>query len=29
MYLAGKLVDREGIRLFSASLPQDAPLSAT
>jgi hypothetical protein len=29
MYLAGKLVDHETIEMFSASLPDGAPLSAT
>ena len=29
MYLAGKVNGREGIQLFSASLPQGAPLAAT
>ncbi|MGC2659133.1 MAG: hypothetical protein WA324_14330 [Bryobacteraceae bacterium] len=29
MYLAGKIQNREGIDLFSASLPDGAPLSAT
>lgn len=29
MYLAGSVVGKHGIHLFSASLPQDAPLAAT
>jgi hypothetical protein len=29
MYLAGKVADREGIQLFSASLAQGAPLAST
>jgi hypothetical protein len=29
MYLAGKIRDREAIQLFSASLPEGAPLAAT
>src|SRR5438067_191185 len=29
MYLAGKVLNREAIQLFSASLPPGAPLSAT
>jgi hypothetical protein len=28
MYLAGKVANREGIQLFSASLPQDVPLAS-
>ena len=29
MYLAGRAMNRESIQLFSASLPEDAPLTAT
>lgn len=29
MYLAGKVYNREGIQLFSASLPEGVPLAAT